>query len=92
MSNISEVVYKELDPETCSVIEASEYHYYNNLLGIHEMFNEEYEEYELRQKALRNQAIREATKDFPSDKPLKMETMIFGVSSLRDRVIVLMDV
>lgn len=56
------------------------------------MFEKEYEDYEVKQARIRNQAIRDAVNERGMNEHPKIETTIFGVSSLRERVIIITEV
>ncbi len=88
MGKISKVFYKELDPHDCSQEEASQYQFYMNTIGLHPMFATQYEEYEIAQVRKRNEAIGAAIVSGEISNP-KVNNTIFGISSLRDRVVII---
>lgn len=91
MSKISEVYYKEIDSGICSIEEAGEFYYHFNLLNIDEVFHEDYENYELRQISLRNNIITEAIKNGELPKFPSMNSIILGISSIKNKVILVSD-
>ena len=91
MGRICPVFYKEIDPQICSAMDAAEYHFYANVIGLHPMFNEAYENYELGQMNIRNRVLGDAVKN-GSIKNLRMDSTIYGVSSLRGRAIVIAEI
>lgn len=91
MSKISEVFYKEIDAKKCSIEEAGTFYYYFNLLNIDERFHEGYENYELGQIKLRNEIIADAIKDGELPKFPSMNSIILGISSMKNKVILISD-
>lgn len=92
MGKISEVLYCEIDPDKCSVLKASEYYYYLNLIGVDPRIHPEYEVYELGQMNLRNGVIGDYIRKNNLNIHPKMNTCIFGVSSLRQRAVVIAEI
>lgn len=91
MGKISQVYFEQLDPNVCSAMKASEYHFYANTIGLHPKIDEAYEKYETEQMRIRNKVIGSAVRDGIIPR-LKMDTTIYGVSSLRDRAIVITEI
>lgn len=89
MGKITEVLYETVDPNVCSPMEASKYYYYLNLVGSHEIFHKPYEAYEMNQMNIRNRVLGNAIRDRNLQKPPKVSTTIFGISSLRQRAVVI---
>jgi len=55
---IKEVYYEEIDPLLITMEEAGEFYYHTNLIGIHSMFHNDYETYEINQINIRNKIVR----------------------------------
>ena len=91
MGKISEVFYKEIDPQLCDVNEAAKYHYHFNFLKYHKMFQDQYEIYEEKQIKLRNKIIGDAIHDHEINKP-KLTSTIFGISSLKDKAVLITEI
>lgn len=90
MGKIHGVIYRKIDPEVYSPEEASQYYFYINLLDVDSRFNQEFEEYQLRQILVRNRIISEAVKE--EEKVPILGSAIFGISSVNNRAIVIVDV
>lgn len=91
MGRISKVFYKEIDPDICSPYEAAKYHFHFNLLKYHEIFQNQYEEYEREQISLRNNIIGNAIKSGEISNP-KIFTTIFGISSEKNKAILITEI
>lgn len=92
MSNcckISKVFYKELDTD---IREAGEFYFNYNMLPIHEMFHDAYEESETKQINLRNQILGEEIRAGNIDGKVKVESTILAISSLKNKVIILTNI
>lgn len=92
MSKITEVFYTEIDPELCSVTEAAKYHYHFNLLKYHEMFQNEYIEYESNHIKMRNKLIGDAVKSGEIKSSPKVYTTIFGISAHKNRAVLITEI
>jgi len=91
MGKITEVFYKEIDPNVCSMEDAAKYHYHFNLLKYHEMFQKEYEQYEEEQIKLRNTLIGNAIKSGEIINP-KVFTTIFGISAHKNKAVLITEI
>ena len=89
MGRISKVFYTEIDPNVCDTREAGEYYYHLNLLHSHEMFQQSYEAYEAKQIALRNKVISQAMKNGELPEHPIMNSTIFGVSSMKQKPVII---
>lgn len=88
MGRISNVFYEEIDCDKCSIMTAGEFYYHYNLMGVHPMFVPEYEDYELSQITTRNKIIGDAMTRGDLRKHPKMNTTIFGVSSIKNKAVI----
>jgi hypothetical protein len=91
MGKITRVYYDELDPNVVDVHEAGEFYYHSNLIGVHEMFHEDYEAYETRQFELRNQLIADAIDNKRVDKTIRLATAMLALSSMKNKVVIMAD-
>lgn len=91
MSRISEILYEVIDPNICSIREAGEFYYHYNLMGLDDNLNKDYERYELSQVKCRNTVIGNALKQGHCPRHPKTNTTIFGVSSLKNKAILLVE-
>lgn len=89
MGKITTVYYKEVNPQECSTALASEFYFHYNLMGEHPSLAQDYEEYELSQMHTRNKIIGDALKhgEIPSH-PI-MNSTIFGVSSVKNKTVLI---
>ena len=88
MGKISKVFYKEIDPNVCSTNEAAKYHYLSNLINLHEIFQDEYLQYEENQIHLRNSLIGDAIKSGEISNP-KVYSTIFGISAHKNKAVLI---
>lgn len=91
MSKIREVLYEVLDPSECTIREAGEFYYHYNLMGADESLNEDYIRYEESQINCRNRVIGNAVKQGMFPRHPKTDTTIFGVSSLKNKAIIIVE-
>lgn len=89
MGKISNVYYDEISSNECSILDAGEFYYHYNVIGIDPLFIPGYEEYEERQISLRNRIIGKAIENGEVNKHPKMHTTVFGVSSLKNKAVIL---
>lgn len=89
MGKISKVFYEEIDNNVCSIMSSGEYYYHYNVMGLDSSASREYEEYETSQIAIRNKIIGDAIKRYDILEHPKMNTTIFGVSSMKRKTIIL---
>ena len=87
MGNIKEVFYDEIDPSICSTTESGEFYFYYNLLGIDPIFQSGYEEHEMKQTKLRNRTIKHAIDNGDLPKHPNLRRTIFGISSLKNKLV-----
>lgn len=92
MAKLSKVFYKEIDPNVCTVEEASKYHYLFNLINLHEMFQDEYLEYEENQIHLRNLLIGDAIKSGEINSHPNISSTIFGISSIKNKAVLITEI
>lgn len=88
MGKISKVYYEAMDHDKCSMMETGEFYYHYNLMGVHPMFIPEYEKYEMSQISMRNKIIGDAMKCGDISIHPKMNTTIFGVSSIKHKAVI----
>ena len=92
MGKITNVFYTEIDPEVCTMQDAAKHHYLFNLLKYHEIFQDEYQQYEENQIKLKNAIIGNAIRSGEiSTKPSMMST-IFGISSKKNKAIIITEI
>ncbi len=91
MGKISEVFYKEIDPKICDEKEASSFYYHYNLLGLNEKIDEEYEQYEMKQMEIKNKIIGDCLKQGEFPRYPNISSTIFGISSMKNRTILIME-
>ena len=91
MGKITRVYYDEVDSNIVDVHEAGEFYYHSNLIGVHEMFHDDYEAYEIRQFELRNQLIANAIENQMVDKTIRLTTSMLALSSMKNKVVIMAD-
>lgn len=91
MGKISNVYLAVVDPNDCSVEKAGEYYYLYNLLGTHEMFEDEYEMHEAEQLKLKNQIIKAAIDSGELPSRPNLNTTMLGISSIHDREVLVVE-
>lgn len=91
MGKISEVYYKEIGPEICDPVETGEFYFFYNLLGVDDRFQEGYEQHEIKQLDIRNQVLRSAIDAKEIARHPKVNTTIFGLSSLKDSAVLVVE-
>lgn len=92
MSNISEVLYTEISEDVYSTNKAGEYYFHFNMLGVDPIFSESYMDYEQEHTRVRNKAIKDAMKEIGEDLHPKMNTLIFGISAIKNKPIVVVEI
>lgn len=92
MGRITKCIYKVVAPEMCSIYEAGEYYFNQNVLGLHEKLDSEYERYEGRQMMVRNCLIGEAIKENPDVKRPALSSVVFGASSTKNNVVLVAEI
>lgn len=83
MGKISEVLYQEINPDEYSVGDAGSMFYDYNLLGIDPMFQEGYEEDEIKSNDIRNKVIREHV----DGGRIVPNSALISISSMRNRAV-----
>ena len=91
MGKISECIYATIDPSVCSVRDAGEFYFLQNVSNFHDMFIKAYEEYETKHTKIRNTAIRKSIPEDGSIHP-KMSSVIFGTSATKNKVVAVVEV
>jgi len=89
---ISEIYYEEIGTDRIDINTAGEFYYYMNLLGVHDMFNDDYEKYETNQINLRNNIIGEAIRCGKLTKDIRADKSIMAISSLNNKVALVVEV
>lgn len=92
MGKISKVFYEEIKPESCTIKEAAEFYYHFNLVGSHEFFHKDYEDYELAQINLKNKILGDTVANNKEKERPKVGTSILAISSLKNKVIIIADI
>lgn len=87
MGKISNVFYTTIPEEKCSLIEAGSFYFYYNLMNISPEIIADYERYEEHQMILRNDTLGEAFSNGNIPRHPKVDTSIFGISTLKNRPI-----
>jgi hypothetical protein len=87
MSKITEVYYTEINEMTAK--EAAAFYYHYNLINVSEVFHEDYIKYEENQIALRNKILGDAYKNNEIPRHPKTNTSIFGISSLKNKPVLI---
>lgn len=85
MSKIKRVFYTEIDEKDCSLERSGEFYYHFNMMNVNDFFQKDYEDYETKQLELRNSIIGNNINDMPSHP--NMSFTIFGISSIKDKTI-----
>lgn len=91
MGKICEVYYKEIDPNICDPVETGEFYFFYNLLGVDDRFQEGYEQHEIKQLSIRNRVLRNTMDAHEIPRHPKVNTTIFGLSSLKDSAILVVE-
>lgn len=80
---IKEVIYKELD---VPVNDLTDFYFYNNISKISTHFLEEHEKFEIKQNEIKNKEIK---KLFPDHRKVDLNSLIFGISSIKNKAIII---
>lgn len=80
---IKEVIYKELD---IPVSELNDFYFYNNISKVTTSFFEEQEKFEIKQNEIKNKEIK---KLFPNHRKVDLNSLIFGISSIKNKVVII---
>lgn len=88
MGRISDVYYEEIDRDECSMMTAGEFYYHYNLMNVHPIFVPDYESYEIKQISTRNSIIGNAIKRGEMPRHPKLNSTIFGVSSIKNKAVI----
>ena len=80
---IKEVIYKELD---IPVSELNDFYFYNNISKVTTNFFEEQENFEIKQNEIKNKEIK---KLFPDHRKVDLNSLIFGISSIKDKAVII---
>lgn len=91
MGKINKVLYKEIDENLCTVNKAAEFYYHSNLLGVNDIFQNEYEKYEESQIKLKNKLLGNAIKNKEIDDKPDVNSSMLAISSLKTKVIIISD-
>jgi len=89
MSKISEIYYEEINPSTITIQKAGEFYYHFNLVGVHSMFHDEYEKYEMDQLNIRNKVIGDAIKRGDIKGSIRTDKSMIAISSLKNKVVMI---
>lgn len=85
MSAISKVCYLEIPEDECSVDKASEFYFYQNVMGLDKNLDDEFVEYETNQSHIRSKAIRDYMTE-TGDK-VDLSSTIYGTSTMKNSTI-----
>lgn len=91
MGKISKIFYTEIKPEACTVQQAGEFYYHFNIVSIHTMFHDDYEEYEMNQIQLKNKTLGDAISQEKMDGRPKVGSSVLAISSIKNKVILIAD-
>ena len=80
---IKEVIYKELD---IPVSELNDFYFYNNISKVTTNFFEEQENFEIKQNEIKNKELK---KLFPDHRKIDLNSLIFGISSIKNKAIII---
>lgn len=80
---IKEVIYKELD---IPVSELNDFYFYNNISKVTTSFFEEQEKFEIKQNEIKNKEIK---KLFPDHRKIDLNSLIFGISSIKNKAVII---
>ena len=80
---IKEVIYKELD---IPVNELNDFYFYNNISKVSNYFLEEQENFEIKQNEIKNKELK---KLFPDHRKIDLNSLIFGISSIKNKAVII---
>ena len=80
---IKEVIYKELD---IPVSELNDFYFYNNISKVTTSFFEEQEKFEIKQNEIKNKEIK---KLFSDHRKIDLNSLIFGISSIKNKAVII---
>ena len=80
---IKEVIYKELD---IPVSELNDFYFYNNISKVTTDLVEEQEKFEIKQNEIKNKEIK---KLFPDHRKIDLNSLIFGISSIKNKAVII---
>ena len=80
---IKEVIYKELDTP---ISKLNDFYFYNNISKVSNYFLEEQENFEIKQNEIKNKEIK---KLFPDHRKLDLSNSIFGISSIKNKAVLI---
>ena len=80
---IKKVIYKELD---IPVNELDDFYFYNNISKVSNHFLEEQEKFEIKQNEIKNQEVK---KLFPDHRKEDLSSLIFGISSIKNKAVII---
>ena len=75
---IKEVIYKELD---IPISELNDFYFYNNISKVTNHFIEEQENFEIKQNEIK--------KLFPEHRKVNLNSLIFGISSIKNKAVII---
>lgn len=90
MGKISDVFYTDIHKNDCTIMQAAEFYYYYNLIDK-PCILPEYEAYEENQINIRNKILGEAINNGKLQIHPKTNTTIFGISSLKNKAILVVE-
>lgn len=90
MGRISKVIYALLDPSIYTVDDANDIYWYQNMMGLNKMTDEDYIEYQTEQLKVRN-AVMLRLMIHNNARP-KVSSVIFGPSMVDNKVMICAEV
>jgi hypothetical protein len=84
MSNIKEILYKEIDPSIYSSEEASQFQFLYNMMDCG--YADEYEEFEKKQLEVRNHVLVDSLSEQPNP---HLPSVVIGMSDITKNVILI---
>lgn len=88
MGRITNVFYDVVSEDKCTLEEAGSYYFFYNMMGISDDITSKYEAYEEKQIDLRNRILGNAFNRGEIPRHPKVDTTIFGISSLKNMPII----
>lgn len=80
---IKEVIYKELD---IPISKLNDFYFYSNISKVSNHFLEEQENFEIKQNEIKNKEIK---KLFPDHRKIDLNSLIFGISSIKNKSVLI---
>lgn len=91
MGKISEVLYKTVEPDVCTIEKASEFYYHYNMIDTNDSCRSEYEKYETDQINIKNKIIGDALRQGELPRYPDVNSIIFGISSILNKPVLIVE-